>query len=82
MSEVRKQRNRQAQAAFRGRRIEYIKELENIIQAHKVHFHKMQTAQQTATDECWMLRYKNALLERILFEKGSWATKIFDRGWN
>lgn len=72
MSEIRKQRNREAQAAFRGRRIEYIKELENIIQAHKLHFHRMQDAQQAATDECWMLRYKNSLLERILFEKGSY----------
>ena len=71
MREVRKQRNRQAQAAFRGRRTEYIKELENIIQAHKLRFRQMQTAHQESTDECWMLRYKNSLLERVLFEKGA-----------
>jgi hypothetical protein len=69
-SEERKQRNRQAQAAFRERRTEYIKQLEHTIQQQE---HNLQTLQQnhrSAADECLMLRYKNSLLERILLEKG------------
>lgn len=69
-SEERKQRNRQAQAAFRERRTEYIKQLEETIQIHETNLHSLQTAHRTASDECLMLRYKNSLLERILLEKG------------
>jgi hypothetical protein len=68
--EERKQRNREAQAAFRERRTEYIKELEDAIQVHKKNHRLLQEAHTTATDECLMLRYKNSLLERILLEKG------------
>ncbi|KAF3347584.1 Putative NADH dehydrogenase [Verticillium dahliae VDG2] len=69
-SEERKQRNRQAQAAFRERRTEYIKQLEEAIRVHESNLHNLQAAHRTAADECLMLRYKNSLLERILLEKG------------
>merc|ERR1711939_384455 len=70
MGEERKQRNRQAQAAFRERRTEYIKQLEETIRVHETNLHNLQTAHRSAADECLMLRYKNSLLERILLEKG------------
>ncbi|CAD6442707.1 cc3c6c69-0743-4d6a-91dc-2d46e560208f [Sclerotinia trifoliorum] len=69
-SEERKQRNRQAQAAFRERRTEYIKQLEETIRVHETNLHSLQNAHRSAADECLMLRYKNSLLERILLEKG------------
>jgi hypothetical protein len=69
-SEERKQRNRQAQAAFRERRTEYIKQLEETIRVHESNLHSLQAAHRNAADECLMLRYKNSLLERILLEKG------------
>ncbi|KAK0121393.1 hypothetical protein ONS96_011566 [Cadophora gregata f. sp. sojae] len=69
-SEERKQRNRQAQAAFRERRTEYIKQLEETIRVHETNLHNLQTAHRSAADECLMLRYKNSLLERVLLEKG------------
>lgn len=69
-SEERKQRNRQAQAAFRERRTEYIKQLEEAIRTHEQHLANLQAAHRQAADECLMLRYKNSLLERILLEKG------------
>jgi len=69
-SEDRKQRNRQAQAAFRERRTEYIKQLESTIKHHEDTLQNLQNSHRTAADECLMLRYKNSLLERILLEKG------------
>ncbi|MCJ1315677.1 hypothetical protein MMC15_000997 [Xylographa vitiligo] len=69
-SEERKQRNRQAQAAFRERRTEYIKQLENNIKQQDETLHNLQQSHRSAADECLMLRYKNSLLERILLEKG------------
>lgn len=69
-SEERKQRNRQAQAAFRERRTEYIRQLETTIQHHEETLQTLQQSHRTAADECLMLRYKNSLLERILLEKG------------
>ncbi|KAK7521265.1 uncharacterized protein IWZ02DRAFT_378640 [Phyllosticta citriasiana] len=69
-SEERKQRNRQAQAAFRERRTEYIKQLESTIKHHEETLHTLQQNHRSAADECLMLRYKNSLLERILLEKG------------
>lgn len=75
-SEERKQRNRQAQAAFRERRTEYIKQLEETIRVHETNLHNLQTAHRSAADECLMLRYKNSLLERILLEKGTRNTNL------
>lgn len=72
-SEERKQRNRQAQAAFRERRTEYIKQLEDTIRIHEQNLHNLQAAHRNAADECLMLRYKNSLLERILLEKGMYS---------
>jgi len=69
-SEERKQRNRQAQAAFRERRTEYIKQLEQTIKLHEETLQNLQQSHRSAADECLMLRYKNSLLERILLEKG------------
>ena len=69
-SEERKQRNRQAQAAFRERRTEYIKQLEQTIKHHEETLQNLQQSHRSAADECLMLRYKNSLLERILLEKG------------
>ncbi|KAK1080456.1 hypothetical protein LTR33_005527 [Friedmanniomyces endolithicus] len=69
-SEERKQRNRQAQAAFRERRTEYIKQLEAAIKQNEDSLATLQQSHRTAADECLMLRYKNSLLERILLEKG------------
>ncbi|KAL9008593.1 MAG: hypothetical protein Q9173_006299 [Seirophora scorigena] len=69
-SEERKQRNRQAQAAFRERRTEYIKQLETTIKQHEDSLQSLQHSHRHAADECLMLRYKNSLLERILLEKG------------
>ncbi|MCJ1478329.1 hypothetical protein MMC13_007007 [Lambiella insularis] len=69
-SEERKQRNRQAQAAFRERRTEYIKQLENTIKHQDETLQNLQQSHRSAADECLMLRYKNSLLERILLEKG------------
>lgn len=70
-SEERKQRNRQAQAAFRERRTEYIKQLESTIKHHEETLQNLQNSHRNAADECLMLRYKNSLLERVLLEKGS-----------
>ncbi|KAK1811479.1 hypothetical protein LTR12_014174 [Friedmanniomyces endolithicus] len=72
-SEERKQRNRQAQAAFRERRTEYIKQLEAAIKQNEDSLATLQQSHRTAADECLMLRYKNSLLERILLEKG-WSS--------
>ncbi|KAL4918535.1 hypothetical protein BDW62DRAFT_200663 [Aspergillus aurantiobrunneus] len=69
-SEERKQRNRQAQAAFRERRTEYIRQLESTIKRNEDSLQTLQQQHRTAADECLMLRYKNSLLERILLEKG------------
>lgn len=76
-SEERKQRNRQAQAAFRERRTEYIKQLENTIKHHEETLQTLQQSHRSAADECLMLRYKNSLLERILLEKGL-STHVHD----
>ena len=62
----RRQRNRQAQTAFRRRRTEYIKQMEitlNILQG-------LQHRQRKHTSECLVLRYQNSLLEGIALEKG------------
>ncbi|KAL3250356.1 hypothetical protein ABHI18_011254, partial [Aspergillus niger] len=69
-SEERKQRNRQAQAAFRERRTEYIRQLESTIKRNEDSLQTLQQNHRSAADECLMLRYKNSLLERILLEKG------------
>lgn len=76
-SEERKQRNRQAQAAFRERRTEYIKQLENTIKHHEETLQTLQQSHRNAADECLMLRYKNSLLERILLEKGTYTSAEF-----
>jgi hypothetical protein len=76
-SEERKQRNRQAQAAFRERRTEYIRQLETTIKRNEETLQTLQQNHRTAADECLMLRYKNSLLERILLEKGTSTPFVF-----
>jgi len=68
--EERKERNRQAQATFRERRIIYVAQLEKTIQEQKDELRRLQNACASATDEGLNLKYKNSLLERILLEKG------------
>src|SRR4051794_40881616 len=80
-SEERKQRNRQAQAAFRERRTEYIKQLESTIKHHEETLQNLQNSHRNAADECLMLRYKNSLLERILLEKGDFAILVMLDVW-
>ncbi|KAI9715688.1 MAG: hypothetical protein M1812_005840 [Candelaria pacifica] len=69
-SEERKQRNRQAQAAFRKRRTEYIEELEKAVKHYEDKLYSLNQRHLSTADGCLQLRYKNSLLERILFEKG------------
>jgi len=81
-SEERKQRNRQAQAAFRERRTEYIKQLEATIKQNEDTLGTLQQSHRSAADECLMLRYKNSLLERILLEKGiDVQTELQNEDW-
>lgn len=63
-------RNRQAQAAFRERRTEYIKQLENSIKQQDEQLQHLQQSQRSAADDCLLLRYRNSLLERVMLEKG------------
>jgi hypothetical protein len=81
-SEERKQRNRQAQAAFRERRTEYIKQLEATIKQNEDTLGTLQQSHRSAADECLMLRYKNSLLERILLEKGKLLSTSASREGN
>jgi len=69
-SEERKQRNRQAQAAFRERRTEYIKQLEITLKQNEETIQNLRRSNRSATEECHLLRYRNSLLERIMIEKG------------
>lgn len=69
-AEARRQRNRDAQAAFRERRTEYIKELEETVKIYGDKLRSMEAARASTADDCLMLRYKNSLLERILLHKG------------
>ncbi|KIW21135.1 hypothetical protein PV08_01715 [Exophiala spinifera] len=68
--EDRRQRNRQAQATFRLRRNEHLKQLEATIQQHQQTIRDLQESVRVASDDCLMLRYKNSILERVLLEKG------------
>ena len=77
--EARKQRNRDAQAAFRERRIEYIKELEERVKAYSARLRALESKRTDSADECLMLRYKNSLLERILLHKGMFSSKSDER---
>ncbi|CZR58101.1 uncharacterized protein PAC_07991 [Phialocephala subalpina] len=76
-SEERKQRNRQAQAAFRERHSDYIKQLEETILIHETNPHNLQAAFRSANDECVMLRYKNSLLEGIILVKGELSLSFY-----
>jgi hypothetical protein len=68
--EQRKENLRQAQAAFRDRRTEYIKRLEDTVQLCNGKLESLQQTLDKVVDERLTLRYKNSLLERILVEFG------------
>lgn len=70
VSEERRQRNRQAQTAFRRRRTEYIKQMEITLKRHEHILQSLQHRQRKHTSECLVLRYQNSLLEGIALEKG------------
>lgn len=68
--EARRQRNRDAQAAFRERRTEYIKELEDKVKIYSDKLRSIEAERASSADDRLMLRYKNSLLEKILLHKG------------
>lgn len=74
-AEARRQRNRDAQAAFRERRTEYIKELEETVKIYGDKLRSLEAARASTADDCLMLRYKNSLLERILLYKGKFSAQ-------
>ncbi|RKF56822.1 hypothetical protein GcC1_193010 [Golovinomyces cichoracearum] len=68
-SQERKKRNRQAQAAFRERRIEYIKQLEGTVMSHEIKMHSLNIVNRNSMEECLMLRSHNSSLMNILQER-------------
>jgi len=81
-SEERKQRNRQAQAAFRERRTEYIKQLEITLKQNEETIQNLRRSNRSATEECHLLRYRNSLLERIMIEKGKASNMSLTADYN
>ena len=69
-AEGRKQRNRQAQAEFRKRREDYIKQLEISIKENERKVEEMQENHNSISKECQGLRHQNQLLERLRADKG------------
>lgn len=74
--EERKQRNRQAQAAFRERRTEYIKQLEEENRRLNTSCQELRQLYSVLSDDFMMCRYKNSFLERILLEHGEWTLPL------
>lgn len=68
--EERKQRNRQAQAAFRERRSEYIKQLEATLKQHEELLQLAQRDRQASAYHSSAMQRRISLLERILRENG------------
>ncbi|KAL9053532.1 MAG: hypothetical protein Q9162_004699 [Coniocarpon cinnabarinum] len=68
--EERKQRNRQAQAAFRERRSEYIKQLEITLDQHEELLQVARREQQATAYQSSSLQRRIGILERILRENG------------
>ncbi|KAI4264616.1 MAG: hypothetical protein L6R42_000278 [Xanthoria sp. 1 TBL-2021] len=68
--EARKQKNREAQASYKIRRRAYVKDLESSDEHVGKEIRDLQQIHAATTEECLLLRYKNSLLERMLFEKG------------
>lgn len=82
-AEARRQRNRDAQAAFRERRTEYIKELEETVKIYGDKICSLETTRARVADERLMLSYKNSLLERILLHKGvDVKAELHSQLWN
>ena len=77
--EERKQRNRQAQAAFRERRTEYIKQLENTLKQHEELLQVAQRERQITAYQSASMQSRVAALERILRENGAEGHEIMDR---
>lgn len=68
--EARKQKNREAQVSYKNRQTAYVKDLEESNEHVGKEIRDLQRIYAATREECLMLRYKNSLLERILFEKG------------
>ncbi|KAI4093046.1 MAG: hypothetical protein LQ339_007769 [Xanthoria mediterranea] len=68
--EARKQKNREAQASYKIRQRAYVKDLESSDEHVGKEIQDLQQIHAATREECLLLRYKNSLLERILFEKG------------
>jgi ABC-type phosphate transport system auxiliary subunit len=68
----RKQRNRQAQAAFRHRRSVLMTELESENQRLKTQVATLQGELRRKNDQLQMVSYRGNLMERMLREKGEW----------
>jgi hypothetical protein len=69
--EAKRQRNRDAQAAFRERRMEYVKELENDMKLLQAEVQELRATRSSSADETLMLRYENSFLTRLLIEHGN-----------
>lgn len=78
-AEERKQRNRQAQAAFRERRTAYINQSKSIIKQLWGKLQNQQRSRQDAAYKCLMLRYENSRLRRVLLEKGTHLRDLTSR---
>ena len=72
--EERKQRNRQAQAAFRERRSEYIKQLENTLQQHEELLQLAQRDRQLSAHHSSSMQRRISTLERILRDNGEYVS--------
>lgn len=71
--DAKRQRNRDAQAAFRERRTEYVKELERDMKLLQAEVQELRAARSNGADETLMLRYENSFLTRLLIENGKIA---------
>jgi len=68
--DAKRQRNRDAQAAFRERRMEYVKDLENDMKSLRAEVQVLRATRSSGAEESLMLRYENSFLTRLLIENG------------
>lgn len=67
--ETRKQKNREAQASYKNHQTMLVKHLRNSNEHLGKEIRELQQIHVVTREKCLLLRYKNSLLERILFEK-------------
>lgn len=77
--EARKQKNREAQVSYKNRQSAYVKNLEDSNEHIGKEIRNLQQIHAATREECLLLRYKNSLLERILFEKGKERKQVTPR---